>query len=339
MSLLPKVGIAIGDPAGVGPEIALKAALDPRVTRIARPVLFGDPRAVQAHAAACGIAAPVRTFARPEAVEWRAGAVALVALDHFTTDRLELGAVRAAHGRAAVDTARAAIAAALAGQLDAVVAAPQTELAIHQAGIEFDGYPSFVARCTGIAPEDAFLMLCFDAARIVHATLHVSLRRAIELITRSRVERVLRATDAALRRLGVGAPRIAVAGLNPHAGESGLFGDDEREVIEPALAAVRADGIAADGPFGADTMLRRSGYDAFVVMYHDQGHIAAKLLAPNRTAGLTIGTPVLFSSVAHGSALDIAGQGRASAEAMVEAVARLVGAPATNPLTDTRGAA
>jgi 4-hydroxythreonine-4-phosphate dehydrogenase len=336
---LPTVGIAVGDPAGVGPEIALKSALDPRVTRIARPLLFGDPRAVQSHAAACGITAAVRTFAGPADAAWSEGAVALVALDHFRGARLEIGAVRAAHGRAAVDAARAAIDAALAGHVDAVVAAPQTEAAIRAAGIEFDGYPSFVARCTGVPPEDALLMLCFDAARIVHATLHVSLRRAIELVTRSRVERVLQATHAALRRLGVGAPRIAVAGLNPHAGESGLFGDDEREVIEPAIAAARAGGIRADGPFGADTMLRRPGYDAFVVMYHDQGHIAAKLLAPHRTAGLTIGTPVLFSSVAHGSALDIAGQGRASAEAMVEAVARLVGARASDPVDARRGVA
>jgi 4-hydroxythreonine-4-phosphate dehydrogenase len=328
---LPRVGIAVGDPAGVGPEIALKTALDPRVTRLCRPVLFGDPRAVRAHAAACGIAASVEQFARAAAVAWREGAVALVGLDHFSAEPLEIGLVRAAHGRAAVDAARVAIEAALAGHVDAVVAAPQTELAIHQAGIEFDGYPSFVARCTGVAPEDAFLMLCFDATRIVHATLHVSLRRAIELLTRTRVERVLHATHDTLRRLGVGAPRIAVAGLNPHAGEAGLFGDDEQETITPAIEAARRSGLAVEGPFGADTMLRRPGFDAFVVMYHDQGHIAAKLLAPNRTAGLTIGTPVLFSSVAHGSALDIAGQGRASAEAMVEAVSRLVGARAAVP--------
>ena len=327
----PKVGIAIGDPAGVGPEIALKTALDPRVTGICRPVLFGDPRAVEAHATACRIEARVRRFTKPQDVAWDDSAIALVALEHFGAERLEIGVVRAAHGRAAIDAAHAAIAAALAGQVDAVVAAPQTELAIHQAGIEFDGYPSFVARCTGIPPEDAFLMLCFDDRRIVHATLHVSLRRAIELLTQARVERVLRATNEALRKIGVNIPRIAVAGLNPHASESGLFGDDEREVIEPAIAAVRADGIAVDGPFGADTMLRKPGYDAFVVMYHDQGHIAAKLLAPNRTAGMTIGTPVLFSSVAHGSALDIAGQGRASAAAMVEAVSRLVGAKMTTP--------
>ena len=310
---LPRVGIALGDPAGVGPEIALKAALDERVTRICRPVLFGDPGALEAHAALCGIA-------------WRKETVEMVALEHFKAERLAIGEVRAAHGRAAVDAARAAIAAALAGEVDAVVAAPQTELAIRQAGIEFDGYPSFVARCTGVAPEDAFLMLCFDATRIVHATLHVSLRRAIELVTPARLGTALRATHATLERLGLRSPRIAVAGLNPHAGESGLFGTEEAAIIGPAIEAARRDGIAADGPFGADTLFQRKGYDAFIVMFHDQGHIAAKLQAPNRTASLTIGTPVLFSSVAHGSALDIAGKGRASAEAMVEAVSRLVGA-------------
>jgi 4-hydroxy-L-threonine phosphate dehydrogenase PdxA len=307
--VLPRVGIAIGDPAGVGPEIALKAALDERVTRICRPVLFGDPRAIAVHAASSGITTGVET----------------VALDHFGVAPLAIGEVRAAHGRAAVDAARAAIEAALAGDVAAVVAAPQTELAIRQAGIEFDGYPSFVARCTGVPADDAFLMICFDAMRIAHATLHVSLRRAIELVTPERVGRVVRAVHDTLRRIGIDAPRIAVGGLNPHAGESGMFGAEDRDVIAPAIAAARAAGIDADGPFGADTMFHKSGYHAFVVMFHDQGHIAAKLLAPNRSAGLTIGTPVLFSSVAHGSALDIAGQGRASAEAMVEAVTRLVG--------------
>jgi 4-hydroxythreonine-4-phosphate dehydrogenase len=322
---LPRVAIALGDPAGVGPEIALKAALDERVRMMCRPVLFGDPRAVEAHAIACGISAKVAKFASAKEATWRGHMVPLVALDQFRDEQLELGAVRAAHGRAAVEAARSAIEAALAGHVEAVVAAPQTELAIKQAGIEFDGYPSFVARCTGVAPEDAFLMLCFDRTRIVHATLHVSLRRAIELVTRERVERVLEAAHRTLRKLGIAEPHIAVAGLNPHAGEAGMFGNEEMEIIEPAIAAARGRGIAAEGPFGCDTMLGRQGYDAYIVMFHDQGHIAAKLLARNRTAGLTIGTPVLFSSVAHGSALDIAGKGCASAEAMVEAVARLVG--------------
>jgi 4-hydroxythreonine-4-phosphate dehydrogenase len=275
-------------------------------------VLFGDPRAIAAHAASSGITAGVET----------------VALDHFRDEPLEIGQVRAAHGRAAVDAARAAIASAMSGDVAAVVAAPQTELAIREAGIEFDGYPSFVARCTGVPADDAFLMICFDTMRIAHATLHVSLRRAIELVTEERVGRVLRAVHDTLRRIGIAAPRIAVGGLNPHAGEAGMFGEEDREIIAPAIGAARRAGIDADGPFGADTMFHQTGYDAFVVMFHDQGHIAAKLLARNRSAGLTIGTPVLFSSVAHGSALDIAGQGRASPAAMIEAVSRLVGATA-----------
>jgi 4-hydroxy-L-threonine phosphate dehydrogenase PdxA len=174
-------------------------------------------------------------------------------------------------------------------------------------------------------------MLCFDRTRIVHATLHVSLSRAIALLTRERVGKVIAAADAALRRLGVAAPRLAVAGLNPHAGEHGLFGEEEITAIAPAIEAARRAGIAAEGPFGCDTMFHRQAYDAFIVMYHDQGHIAAKLQAANRTAGLTIGTPVLFSSVAHGSALDIAGQNHAKPDALIEAIERVAGASKSVP--------
>jgi 4-hydroxythreonine-4-phosphate dehydrogenase len=314
-SSLPRVAIALGDPAGIGPEIALKAALDARVRAVCQPVLFGDRGVLETHAAACGL---------PSA------GVELVERRQFAAGELRLGEVAAAHGRSALDSAQAAIEAALAGAVSAVVAAPQTETAVKLAGIEFDGYPSFVARVTGRPAEDAYLMLCFtrgtEEVRIVHATLHVSLRRALELLTPARVGAVIRATHAALERIGVAAPRIAVGGVNPHASEDGLFGSDEREVIEPALAAARAAGIDVHGPFGADTLLHRSGFDACIVMFHDHGHVAAKALAPHRTAGLTIGTPVLFSSVAHGSGLDIAGRNRADAGAMVEAIRRLVGA-------------
>jgi 4-hydroxythreonine-4-phosphate dehydrogenase len=309
----PRVAIALGDPAGIGPEIALKTALDESVRSICEPVLFGDPGVLAEHARACGL-------------ERRLSHVAIRPRPQLAPGELAIGKIAAAHGRAALDSARAAIEAALAGEVDAVIAAPQTEAAIKAAGIEFDGYPSFVARCTGVAPEDAFLMLCFDDVRIVHTTLHVSLRRALELVTRERVERAIRAADSALRRIGVSAPRLAVAGVNPHASEGGLFGDEEARIVGPAIAAARAAGMQADGPFGADTMFHKTGYDAFVVMYHDQGHIAAKLRAFDRTAGMTIGTPVVFSSVAHGSALDIAGQNKANHRAMVEAVRRVVGA-------------
>jgi 4-hydroxythreonine-4-phosphate dehydrogenase len=323
----PILALALGDQAGIGPEIALKAVLDPRVQAVCRPVLVGDRTALDWHAQACGIAADIATidgFAEAGCT----GGVEIIDLKQFTQEPLRPGEVTAAHGRAAVDAAAFAIKGAMDGMVGAVVACPQTELAIHKAGIAFDGYPSFVARCTGTPVEDAFLMLCFDDRKIVHTTLHVGLKRAIELLTHDRLVRVMEATDQMLRGLGVARPRIAMSGLNPHASEHGLFGDEEGTTIEPAIAAARQAGIDVEGPFGADTMFHKQGYDAFIVMYHDQGHLAAKLLATNRTAGMTIGTPILFSSVAHGSALDIAGQNKASPEAVVEAVQRLAGAAA-----------
>ena len=324
---LQKVAISMGDPAGIGPEIALKAALDPRVRNICRPLLVGDRRALEAHAEASGLKPRIRAYKSAAEIDWNAEGVALLDLDLFGNAPLELGKISAVNGRAAVEAARTAIKAALEGQVDAVVAAPQTELAIKQAGIEFDGYPSFVARCTGVPEEDVFLMHCFDDKKIVHATLHVSLRRALELITPTRVRKVIQCAHDTLKRLGTDQPRIAVAGINPHASEHGMFGDDEARIIEPAIAEAKAAGIRVEGPLGADTMFHRTDVDAFVVMYHDHGHIASKLLARNRVAGLILGTPVLFSSVAHGSALDIAGQNRASPEAVIEAVSRLVGTP------------
>ena len=324
---LPIVALALGDQAGIGPEIALKAAQDPRVRAVCRPVLVGDRDALEWHRQACGIEAEIAGidgFAEAGST----GKVEIIDLRQFREIALQPGEITAQHGQAAVDAAAYAIKGAMAGEVGAVVACPQTELAIHKAGIAFDGYPSFVARCTGTPIEDAFLMLCFDDKKIVHTTLHVGLRRAIDLVTHERLIRVMEATDQVLRGLGVDRPRIAVSGLNPHASEHGMFGDEEGTTIEPAIAAARQAGINAEGPFGADTMFHKQGYDAFIVMYHDQGHLAAKLLATNRTAGMTIGTPILFSSVAHGSALDIAGQNKASPEAVVEAVQRLAGAAA-----------
>jgi 4-hydroxy-L-threonine phosphate dehydrogenase PdxA len=155
--------------------------------------------------------------------------------------------------------------------------------------------------------------------------LHAGVKTALRMITRQRVLKTVRAVHGALRRLGIGAPKIAVSGLNPHAGEAGAFGREELDVIDPALQDAKREGIVADGPIGADTLIQRKGYDAYIVMLHDQGHVAAKLLAPQRIAALTIGAPVLFSSVGHGSALDIAGKGKANPAAMVEAITRLVG--------------
>jgi len=293
----------MGDPGGIGPEIAVKAALDKRVRAICEPVVVGARDVL-------GLYSKKIRMVETERREFH------------------VGEIHAEHGLAALDAARAAIRGAMSGEYRAVVAAPHSETAIHAAGVAFDGYPSFVARTTGLAPEDGILMLCFEhggrEVRIAHVTLHTSVRQALAMITTERVLRTIRAVRDALVKMGIENPRIAVSGVNPHAGEGGLFGDDETRSVMPAIDAARREGIAADGPIGADILIQRAGYDAYVVMLHDQGHVAAKLLAPQRVAGLTIGTPVLFSSVAHGAAFDIAGQNRANPAAMVEAITRLV---------------
>jgi 4-hydroxythreonine-4-phosphate dehydrogenase len=322
---LPRIAIATGDPAGIGPEVSLKAALDPAVRAICRPLVVGDADALQKHAAAAGIAAPFHVVADVGEARWSDGVIELLAVPFGDGGTLAFGVTDPAYGRATLASAARAIAAARAGDVDAVVAAPHNQTSIAAAGIAFEGYPSFVARETGMNHHDVFLMLCFGATRIVHCTLHVGVARALTLITRERFARTIRAADAALRRIGIAQPRLCVGGLNPHAGEGGLFGREEIEVIAPAIADAQADGIGVVGPFGADTMLQRKDVDAFVVMLHDQGHIAAKLLAFNQSAAFAIGSPILFSSVAHGSAFDIAGKGIASPAAMIEAIIRLAG--------------
>jgi 4-hydroxythreonine-4-phosphate dehydrogenase len=317
-----RIAIAAGDPAGIGPEISLKAALDPAVRNACNAIVVGDAGVLERHAAACRIAAELRVVARAADADWSDHRVTVLGCPQPDLAALDFGTSNAASGRAALAFAGTAIELARAGEVDAVVAAPQNETSIALAGIAFDGYPSLVARATG-TDESVYLMLCFGDVKIVHATLHRSVRQAIEMITRDNIARVIAATDRALKRLGTAAPKLAVGGLNPHAGEGGLFGREEIEVIKPAIEAAVAQGIAVTGPFGADTMFHRQGVDAFIVMLHDQGHIAAKLMARHAVAALTIGSPILFSSVAHGSAHDIAGKGAADPRAMIEAVLRL----------------
>ena len=320
---LPRIAIATGDPAGIGPEIALKAAINASARALCRPLLVGDPVAVDLHARSAGLSPTLHVVENATDADWTDGTVNLLDARDGTNVPIKVGTVDAAYGKASLASASRAIKAALAGDVEAVVAAPQTERSIAAAGIAFDGYPSFVARETGTPINDVYLMICFDQSRIVHATLHVSVREAVALITQERIERVVRVTDASLKKLGIARPKIFVGGLNPHAGEEGMFGREEIDIIEPAIHKAAAGGIDVSGPFGADTMFRKKGADAFVVMLHDQGHIAAKLQAFNRTAGLSIGSPILFSSVAHGSAHDIAGKGQADPGAMIEAITRL----------------
>ena len=318
-----RIAIPVGDPAGVGPEIAMKAALDPAVQAVCDPVLVCDKALLERHANACGLdAAKINLLDCPQS----------------ETASLGFGVISQVAGRASIAFCAAAVKAAMKGEVDAVVAAPQNETSIAQAGIKFDGHPSFVARQTGTDESGVYMMLCFGDTRIAHCTLHRSVREAIAMITKDNVARTIRATDVALTRIGIAKPRIAVSGLNPHAGEGGLFGREEIEIVKPAMEAVASEGLDVSGPFGADTMFHMPGFDAFVVMLHDQGHIATKLMAHNAAAALTIGTPILFASVAHGTGHDIAGKGVANPAAMIEAVLMIAKAKRTSASL-ARGAA
>jgi 4-hydroxy-L-threonine phosphate dehydrogenase PdxA len=242
-----KLALPVGDPAGIGPEICLKAALDPAVRAVCEPILIGGADIVERHAGLCRIDCDVRALARIADAEWPAKRVNVLNIVQPHANDIPLGAVSAAAGRASIAFCAEAIRAALAGEVDAVAAAPQNETSIARAGIAFDGHPSFVARQTGTDENAVYMMLCFGDVRIAHCTLHRSVRDAVAMITRENVVRTIRATGDALVRLGVGSPRIAVGGLNPHAGEGGLFGAEESEVIAPAVADAVSAGLSAEG--------------------------------------------------------------------------------------------
>lgn len=310
MTAKPRIAIAIGDPAGIGPEIALKAALNSGVREFCEPVIVGDIEVLARYAHTLRKKPPEN----------------IVDLGAMNVNFLTPGESDAACGRAILEYAGRAIDMAVAGEVDAVVACPQTQSSIKSAGIEFDGYPSYVARRTGSDPDDVFMMLVSDRLRIAHVTLHVGVRAALDMIDGDRIVRTVKAADAALKRIGIEKPRIAVSGIDPHAGEDGLFGSDDIDIVAPALEAARNAGIDVSGPFGADTMYLDESYDAYTVMFHDQGHIPAKLLGFKGTAAFAIGTPILFSSVAHGSALDIAGRGKADPSALIWTLKQISGA-------------
>ena len=310
MTAKPRIAIAIGDPAGIGPEIALKAALNRSVCEFCEPIIVGDFEVLARYAHTLRKKPPEN----------------IVDLGAMNVNFLTPGESDAACGRAILEYAGRAIDIAVAGEVDAVVACPQTQSSIKSAGIDFDGYPSYVAKRTGTDPDNVFMMLVSDRLRIAHVTLHVGVRAALDMIDRERIVRALKAADAALKRIGIENPRIAVSGIDPHAGEGGLFGSDDIEIVAPAIEDARNVGVDAAGPLGADTMYLDESFDAYAVMFHDQGHIPAKLLGFNGTAAFAIGTPILFSSVAHGSALDIAGRGKADPSALIWTLKQISGA-------------
>jgi 4-hydroxy-L-threonine phosphate dehydrogenase PdxA len=306
-----KIAVAIGDPNGIGPEIAVMAALN-CVGGPIEPVLVGDGFVIDAYARR--LAGDAKLHVYPvQALEAAA----------FSPGTLDARA-----GAATVAYARAAVRLAQEGQVQAVVGCPHSETAIQRAGIRFSGYPALLAELTGTSEERVFLMLVAAGLRIAHATLHESVASALARMTVERVVAAGRAAVDSVRRLGVPRPRLGVFGINPQAGENGLFGDDDERITKPAVARLRALGIAADGPTGGDLLLAARAHDVYLAMFHDQGHIPVKLLSPLRASALSIGTPLLFSSVGHGCAHDIAGKGVADPTGVLETLALLAVASA-----------
>jgi 4-hydroxy-L-threonine phosphate dehydrogenase PdxA len=311
----PRIALPVGDPNGIGPEIAVAAALDPAVRAAALPLLIADAKVVEAAAAERGLSAHFHDVRA-------AGDLELHDVSGLKGERRP-GVVGAAAGAATVAYAQAGIRLALEGLAAAVVAAPHNETAVAQAGIPFSGYPGLLAETCGVDPDGVFLMLISPRFRIVHVTLHIGLRAALDSLSENRVLAALRAADGALQRMGLARPAIAVCGINPHAGEDGLFGDDDDRITAHAVARARAEGIDAYGPGGADVLLMEGRHDAYLAMYHDQGHIPIKLEGRGAALGLSIGAPILFATVAHGSGHDIAGTGKADPAAITGALLKM----------------
>ena len=306
-----RIALALGDPHGIGPEIALRALAELTPAQRARVAVFGPGSAWQEMARRCGLEALAAGVSHREA-----GSLAQAP---------RWGLVHADAGRSAVQSATAALLACRSGEFDAVIACPHHETAIHQAGLRFSGYPSLVAQVCGLPEDDVFLVLVGGGLRIVHATLHESVATALGRLTPSLVQRAAQAGLRACALAGIAAPRVGLMGINPHASEDGLFGDEDRRITLPAAEALRAQGVAVDGPLGGDLLLSQRRHDLYVAIFHDQGHIPVKLLAPQAASALSVGADALLSSVGHGCAMDIAGQGVADAGAVLRTWALLTG--------------
>jgi 4-hydroxythreonine-4-phosphate dehydrogenase len=277
----PRIAITAGDPAGIGPEIAAAAAADPRVLDVCEPVVYAPPDA----------------------------------------QRFQPGMLSGEAGRAAYDTIVRAVDDARQGVVDGMATAPINKEALRLAGLRWSGHTDLLAHLTG-APHVA-MMFHSAALRVVLATVHIALAEVPRALTQPSLEATIDLTARELPRYGVAHPRIAIAGLNPHAGEHGLFGHEEETVIAPAIAACRARGAGVTGPFSGDTVFlraHRGEFDVVVACYHDQGLIPIKLLAFGEAVNVTLGLPIVRTSVDHGTAFDIAGKGVANPESMIAAV-------------------
>jgi 4-hydroxythreonine-4-phosphate dehydrogenase len=329
----PVVGITMGDAAGIGPEVTMKALADPEMYTICRPVVIGDARILERANSIVHGALTVKRVPGPAEARFQVGVVDCVDLDLLPGD-LPFGQISAAAGDAAFRYVERAIQLAQAREIDAICTAPLNKEALQKGGHMYPGHTEILAELTGT--QDFAMMLTARNLRVIHVTTHIGLIDAVNAVTPDRVYRVIKLADTTLRKAGFARPKIAVCGINPHAGEHGLFGhgEDERQVL-PGVERAQADDIDAQGPLPADTVFFRAGrgdFDAVVAMYHDQGHAPVKVLGLEAGVNITVGLPIIRTSVDHGTAFDIAGKGIADPDSMKEAIrqaALLAPKPAT----------
>jgi 4-hydroxythreonine-4-phosphate dehydrogenase len=317
----PVVGITMGDAAGIGPEITMKALADPEMYTICRPLVIGDAKILERANDVVHANLKVHRIHMPDESVFRLGTVDCVDLDLLPVD-LPFGQLSPAAGDAAFQFVACAIQLAKDQQIDAICTAPLNKEALHMGGHMYPGHTEILAELTGT--QDFAMMLTAKNLRVIHVTTHVGLIDAVKAITPERVHRVIKLVDTTLRKAGVARPKIAVCGINPHAGEHGLFGygEDEQKVL-PAVERAQGEGIDVMGPLPADTVFFRAGrgdFDAVVAMYHDQGHTPVKVLGLEAGVNITVGLPIIRTSVDHGTAFDIAGKGIADADSMKEAI-------------------
>ncbi|MFF9556267.1 4-hydroxythreonine-4-phosphate dehydrogenase PdxA [Streptomyces albus] len=318
---LPLIGLTMGDGAGVGPEVIVPAVLDPATLGRCRPVVIGDAARLRKAAVILGVECEVVAVDAPADAEFTPGRINVVDLG-LLPDDLPFGKLSPVAGNAAYEYVRRAAELAVADEIDGICTAPLNKEALHAAGHVYPGHTELLAHLTGV--EEVSMMLSTEKVKVIHVTTHIGLIDAVSRIEPGLVERTVRRGHEALVRAGDPNPVIGVCGINPHAGENGLFGyGEEEEKIVPALEKLRAEGVDARGPLPADTaffLASRGDYDLIVAMYHDQGHGPVKVLGIEAGVNLTIGLPVIRTSVDHGTAFDIAGTGKAEAGSMIEAL-------------------
>lgn len=335
---IPTIALTMGDAAGIGPEVLVRAASDPRLRSICRLVAVGHPEVLERAVQLTGVALEIHPVPDFEALRdcshhdaSETGQQRLLCVNACRSDVVDVpyGRIDARAGQAAYDCLVAAASAALEGSIDGICTAPLHKAALRVAQLDFPGHTEILGEVCGV---DEFAMMLYlppdDIIRspqglgVVHTTLHTSIASVPELLTTAGIASSIRLMNSFMHRVGCQDPRVGVCALNPHAGEEGLFGDEESRLIAPAVDRCRKSGINATGPVPADALLRRAvggEFDGVVAMYHDQGHIALKLIGFDRAVNITLGLPIVRTSPSHGTAFDIAGQGRASGLGMTEA--------------------